>query len=102
MKTRVVNVRHEPYDVAVHRPSRWGNPFSHKEGTLALYRVSTRKEAIERYEAWLLNQPDLMARLSELQGKVLGCFCHPHPCHAHILARLADEGPPQRAQQTLW
>jgi hypothetical protein len=38
------------------------------------------------------------ARIPELGGgRVLGCWCHPLPCHGHLLAELvnrdaADEG----------
>ncbi|MBX6723654.1 MAG: DUF4326 domain-containing protein, partial [Dactylosporangium sp.] len=45
-----------------------------------------------RYEAWLRTRPDLMARLPELRGRVLACWCAPKPCHGDVLARLADEG----------
>lgn len=103
-RTRVVHVlrdaafveqaKREGRFVAVHRPGPWGNPFSHKEGTLAAYRVGTIAEAIEQHKRWLLNQPELLAKLHELHGKVLGCFCSspskPKPCHAHTLAALAD------------
>ena len=54
-----------------------GNPFSHKAATLAKFRVSSREEAIERYEQYLLGTPELMARLHELKGKTLGCWCAP-------------------------
>ncbi|MGW4843119.1 DUF4326 domain-containing protein [Nocardia brasiliensis] len=50
----------------------------------------TRAEVIEKYRAWLVEQPDLMARLAELAGRRLGCWCAPLPCHAQILAALAD------------
>jgi hypothetical protein len=33
----------------------------------------TRQEVIERYLIHVLSSPDLMARLSELEGKVLAC-----------------------------
>lgn len=31
------------------RGSKWGNQYSHKEGTKALYKVATRAEAIQKY-----------------------------------------------------
>lgn len=47
-------------------------------------------EVVERYRAWLDEQPELLARLAELRGRRLGCWCHPEPCHAHVLAELAN------------
>jgi hypothetical protein len=35
-------------------------------------------------------QPELMAALGEIRGKVLGCWCKPAACHGDVLARLAD------------
>lgn len=84
MQTRVVNCRHEPYDVLVDRRTQWGNPF--KVG-----RDGTRAEVIEKHRRWILTQPHLMAALHELKGKVLGCWCDPLPCHGNTLAELADK-----------
>lgn len=88
---RLVVRKYQPHDVYIGRPSKWGNPFSHKSGTRALFRVSTRKEAVEKYEVWLKDQSELMAALPELRGKVLGCWCAPYACHGDVLVRLANE-----------
>ena len=90
MVTSVVNVRHSSYDIYIGRPSRWGNLFSHQDGTLAQFKVSSREAAIRAYDAWIHTQSELLAALPELKGKVLGCWCKPHACHGDILARLAD------------
>jgi hypothetical protein len=94
VRTRlVVNVRSGlKYDVLVDRSTDWGNPYTHRplEGTLAQYQVATREEAVARYEDYLLSRPDLIARLPELRGKVLGCWCWPLRCHAEILAHYAN------------
>ena len=95
MTTTVVNKRAvtaEPGDRYIGRPSRWGNPFSHLDGTLAEYRVATRREAVWAYARWLLDQPDLLARLDELRGHRLVCWCHPASCHGHVLAFACDHG----------
>jgi hypothetical protein len=89
-RTRVVHCKREPYDIYIGRPGPWGNPFSHQEGTLAKFKVATRDAAVARYEEWLQHQPELLARLPQLQGKVLGCWCKPQACHGDVLARLAD------------
>ena len=80
--TGVVHCRREPFDIYIGRPSRWGNPF--KVG-----RDGTREEVIAKYRTYVLSRPDLVAVLPELQGKVLGCWCAPEPCHGDVLAELA-------------
>jgi hypothetical protein len=82
----------EPYDVYVARPSKFGNPYSHKEGTAASYVVETREDAIRLYEEWIRSQPELMAAAKkELRGKVLSCWCSPLACHADVLLKIANE-----------
>ena len=96
MKTTVVHCQKSPYDVYIGRGkgSKWGNPFSHREGTLANFKVRTRKEAIDRFEEYLLNNEELMKSLPELKGKVLGCWCKDSrkfvSCHGDILAKHAN------------
>lgn len=90
MAGRVVHCKKEPYDVYIGRPSKWQNIFSHLPNSSAEYIVSSREEAIELFEMWVVHQPELMRDLSELKGKVLGCWCHPKPCHGDILLRLAN------------
>jgi hypothetical protein len=90
MPTRVVNMKTEPFDIYVGRPSKWGNPYSHKPGTLAEFLVGSRKEAIEKFEDYLLNNKELMDSLHELKGKTLGCWCHPKACHGDILAKWTN------------
>lgn len=83
MKTRVVHCQKETYDVYIGRPSKWGSPF--RIGV-----DGTREEVLEKYYSWILKQEDLLKDLPELQGKILGCWCDPKPCHGNILAKLAD------------
>lgn len=91
VQTRVVNVRTEEYDVYIGRAnpryglkrSKWANPFRLKS-------EAERPAMIERYREWIMNQPDLLARIHELRGKRLGCWCAPKPCHGDVLAELAD------------
>ena len=91
MTTKVVNKYHKlPYDVYIGRGSKWGNPFSHMDGTKALYKVETREEVIEKFREWIMTQPELLADLHELKGKTLCCFCKPKACHGDVLAELAD------------
>lgn len=87
---RVVHCKRAAYDVYIGRAngilpqSKWANPW-------VIGKDGTRAEVIARYEAWIKTQPDLMAALPELRGKVLGCWCAPdHDCHGHVLTRLLD------------
>jgi hypothetical protein len=94
----VVHCKVDPFDVYIGRPSVWGNPFSHKQGTLAEFKVSTAQEAVARYREWIISQPHLLGRArKELRGKVLGCWCKTKkepeaPCHGDVLAEIANEG----------
>ncbi len=80
---RVVHCKREHFDVYIGRPSKWGNPFK-------LGRDGTREQVIAMYESWLQAQPALLDALPELRGKVLGCWCHPLPCHGDVLVRLVN------------
>jgi hypothetical protein len=85
----VVHCKRSAYDVYVGRPTKWGNPFK-------IGRDGTRAEVIERYERWLLEQPELVAALDELRGKTLGCWCAPEPCHADVSRATPTPGPRSR------
>jgi hypothetical protein len=75
--------------------SPWANPF--KVGPDA-----DAKACVERYAEWLATQPHLIAALPSLKGRRLGCWCvnwdgagePDRPCHAVLLARLAEAGWP--------
>lgn len=85
-RTRVVHLKKEPFDVLIDRRTRWGNPF-------VIGNDGDRDEVIAKYRAWIKTQPDLLAALPELRGKVLGCWCKPDACHGDVLAELADAPP---------
>lgn len=72
------------------RPSKWGNPYSHKEGTLAEFKVNTREESIDMFEKYLLGNEELMNSLHELKNKKIGCICKPRSCHGDILKKYVD------------
>jgi hypothetical protein len=69
--------------IYIGRPSKWGNPF-------VVGRNGTREEVIEKYRLYLLNNKELMARIEELRGKNLICWCTPLPCHGDVLLELAN------------
>jgi hypothetical protein len=66
------------------RTGPWGNPF-------VIGRDGTRSDVIRKYREWLVRQPHLVARLPELRGKILGCWCSPQACHGDVLAELANK-----------
>ncbi len=83
-KTKVVNVKHDRYDIYIGRGSDWGNPYVIGED-------GNRKEVIQKHKEDLLNNPKLMKRLPELNGKILGCFCKPESCHGDTYVELCDK-----------
>lgn len=83
-KPKVVNIDLDEYDVFIGRPSKWGNPFVIKPGEY------TRKEALDKYNTWILQQEGLLQQTGELKGKVLGCYCKPKKCHGDTLLELAN------------
>jgi hypothetical protein len=80
----VVHCKAKQYDVYIGRPGIWGNPFK-------IGRDGNRQEVIDKYEAWIRSQPEIMKTVKKLKGKVLGCWCKPAACHGDVLARIANE-----------
>ena len=69
----------------VGRPSKWGNPYE-------IGKDGTREEVIAKFEDLLRSSPRMMEEVkSELRGRSLICWCHPSPCHAEVLLRIANE-----------
>jgi plasmid maintenance system antidote protein VapI len=87
---RVVHCKKEKYDVYIGRPSKWGNPF-------VIGKDGDRLEVIQKYKNWLLNNPELLKDIHELQDKVLGCWCHPKICHGDVLVELLSDFKPDYA-----
>lgn len=85
----------------------FGNPFSHKDGTLAKFKVATVQEAIERYRDYMYDRyaTDEYFRLAVnslarmyLAGEevILVCWCkteqNPNaPCHGDILKEFVEQ-----------
>lgn len=90
MKTTVVNIKFEPYDVYIGRAGKnqdgyFGNPF--KIG-------NNRLESIEKFSLYfhsrLHNDAEFYDRVMSLKGKKLGCFCKPKDCHGDVIADFVD------------
>lgn len=117
MSTTTVEQRHRSKgwrkpegSVCVDRTSRWGNPFVIQK-TAGAWRVilpgdaltvsfdtvlEARTFAVELFDWWVTASNDdharwIRAHVRELAGAALLCWCHqPGPCHAHVLAEMAD------------
>lgn len=71
---------------------------SRRSTTLEIDGPLTLEDVIAWYEAYVKVRRSLWDRLPELRGKTLGCWCvdwdgdgePAKPCHAVVLARLAD------------
>ena len=67
--------------VRIDRASEWGNPFE-------LGKDGDREAVVRNYkDHYLPHKPSLLAKLDELRGKALGCWCAPQNCHGNILVK---------------
>ena len=98
-RPRVGHWKRDRCDEYIGRGSIWGNPFVPRGwGKRSKHAVEEVDDCLAAYEVHVRARPDLMARLPELRGKVLGCWCfclgdpdEPERCHGHVLARMAME-----------
>ena len=104
---KVVHHKKEPYDVLIDRTMIFGNPWTHKERTVAEFIVSSRHEAIDNYRKWLTGDgfegvlPErrqrILDNLHKLKGLTLGCWCRPLPCHGEVLIELIEGKEPENS-----
>ncbi len=87
-RVRIWNMRHERIPagvIRVDRATEWGNPFR-------IGKDGDRAEVIRLFREYALImlsvEPDW---LKPLRGKDLACWCAPEPCHAEVLAELANK-----------
>lgn len=70
----------------------FGNPFRLTEES-----PRAREICLMKYESWFENRiavdPEFRARVLELKGKTLVCFCAPRLCHGDVIARWLDQQP---------
>lgn len=83
-KELVVHCKKSRFDVYIGRPSKWGNPF-------VIGKDGNRADVVQKYRAWVMEQPELMTSLGELKGKTLACWCSPEACHGDVLVELANK-----------
>ena len=70
--------------VYIGRPGDWGNPY-------VIGDDGDRSSVIKKYRKYFSRKTDLQEKLIALHGKVLGCFCHPEPCHGNELLKHLRE-----------
>ena len=66
--------------VKITRETVWGNPY-------VIGRHGTREEVLALYAEYVDSCPYLQSLLHTLEGKRLGCGCHPLACHGDVLVR---------------
>lgn len=77
---------------AMHRGG-WHLQASPLANPFRLGRDGSAEQVMAAYRDYLVARPDLLALLPGLRGHRLGCWCAPQPCHAAIIAELADCAP---------
>jgi len=81
----VVNKYKSNFDIYIGRGSVWGNPFPMQNKS-----KEERMRVIAEYRKHLDMQIKTgeitKEMLLELDGKRLGCFCKPQPCHGDVIA----------------
>lgn len=100
MKTTVVNLKYEKFDVYVGRAGHgqsgtFGNPYTvgAKCERCGDYHLSpsTTIPCFEAYfKARIASDPEFKALVAQLRGKKLGCFCKPKTCHGDIIAAYVN------------
>ncbi len=101
MKTTVVNLRTDKYDVYIGRKGKgkdgyFGNPIIIGRRCVLCNRVhSDNGSTIRCFRIYFFRRisDDIMFRemVQELKGKTLGCFCVPKPCHGDVIKEYLDE-----------
>lgn len=84
IQTTVVHCKQSPYDILIDRTTIFGNPFPEwkwgREGCIQKHRTY--------FYARLERDPEFKAKVLELEGKVLGCWCKPLLCHGDTIAEF--------------
>lgn len=100
MKTKVVNLKHAPFDVYIGRAGHgesglFGNPIKKGGRCQECGDVhETGGATLSCFEKYFMRRvssdADFRQEVLALRGKTLGCFCEPRPCHGRIIASYVD------------
>lgn len=93
MATTVVNIKTgAQFDEYIGRAGHgysgyFGNPFRITPG-------QPRGSTLDKFRTYfydrLSTDSEFKARVLQLKGKRLGCFCKPYPCHGDIIAKYLN------------
>ena len=86
MKTKVVNVHKEPYDICIMRPGIYGSPFPVINGDL----VGSVAKFREYFRRRIHNDIQFLQAVGELRGKKLGCCHDTKPCHGDVYVEFLE------------
>ncbi|GAB3498556.1 DUF4326 domain-containing protein [Amycolatopsis cihanbeyliensis] len=80
-------VRNDLITYVGHAGPRHGWPESGFANPFVREAKQDRQAMVRHYREYLDRQPGLLRRLraGELDGRALGCWCAPKPCHADVL-----------------
>jgi hypothetical protein len=68
----------------IDRATDWGNPFKLPDD-------GDRDTVIKNYAKYYLpHKPSLLTQIEGLNGKALGCWCAPKPCHGNVLVDVVN------------
>jgi hypothetical protein len=70
----------------IDRRTEWGNIYVIGED-------GTRDEVCDNFRGYVVSNPELMAKIETLRGKVLACHCYPERCHGNELITFIAESP---------
>lgn len=88
MKTKVVNVHKEPYDVSIMRPSIYGNPFP----LVGKDYVECVKKFREYFRQRISNENEIyLTEVLKLKGKRIGCCHDEKPCHGDVYVEFLEQ-----------
>jgi hypothetical protein len=101
---KVVHCKKEDFDIYIGRKfsgMHFGNPFSFGgKSKIAKLDFPTRKECIDAFRKWMMGtdyqdiEPErrkwILANISILRDKKIGCFCSPERCHGDVYVELLD------------
>lgn len=101
MKTKVVNIRKDKFDVKICRTSKneipdypavgfAGNPFFLKNVNNDEERVKVIEQYRKYFEERIKNDKNFKEGIESLRGKRLACFCSPKPCHGDVIVEYLE------------
>ncbi len=91
MKTKVVNLHGNPYDVYIGRGKGKSGYFGNPYPVLLVGRIPAIAQYEKYFRARIAADPGFKKRILELAGKRLGCFCKPLACHGDVIVKWLEE-----------